>query len=137
MDFNAQQMRADALIQEGRYKFVVKDAREKRSATGNDMLNLKLGLKIGDREVTQWSSLILIPKMFWKFEHFCKAVGLTDKMEAGRVMAQDCLGREGEVEIVQKTDNLTGELSNEVKDYIFEAQPEEPPVSLNDDLPNF
>ena len=46
MDFNAQQMRADALIQEGRYKFVVKDAREKRSAAGNDMLNLKLGIKI-------------------------------------------------------------------------------------------
>ena len=75
MDFNANQMRADALIANGRYKFRVKDAREKRSSSGNDMLNLKLTLNVNARDVIYWDSLILIPKMFWKIEHFCMAIG--------------------------------------------------------------
>jgi hypothetical protein len=141
MDFNANQMRADALIANGRYKFRVKDAREKRSSSGNDMLNLKLTLNVNARDVIYWDSLILIPKMFWKIEHFCMAIGLTDKIIEGRLMAQDCLDGEGWIEITQKANSQTGELENQTKDY-WDA-PEVEAVNITDfvafdeDVPNF
>jgi len=142
MDFNANQMRQDALIPDGKYKFRVRDAREKRSQAGNDMLNLKLTLLVNGREVQYWDSLILMPKMFWKFEHFCETAGLKDKLEAGRIMAQDCLNREGWIEITQKVDSQTGVLANQTKDYCLEPQELLPiadsdPTSLDDDIPNF
>lgn len=118
MDFNAQQLRADALIKDGRYKYTVLDAREKRSGAGNDMLNLKLSLEVDGRRVVQFDSLILIPKMFWKVEHFCQSAGIPEKIEEGRLMAQDCLGKEGYLDLCQKVDQQSGELINQVKDYV-------------------
>jgi len=139
MDFNADQMRKDALIPEGRYKFRVKDAREKRSAAGNDMINLKLGLSVEGRNVFLWDSLILTPKMFWKIEHFCEATGLNEALANGRLMAQDCLDKEGYLDIVQKIDSQTGVLDNQVKDY---AMPEleaknDDIIPFDEDIPNF
>jgi hypothetical protein len=147
MDFNAAQMREDALIPEGKYKFRVKDAREKRSTTGNDMLSLRLALQVNNREVLEWDNLMLMPKMFWKIEHFCEATGLQAKLEEGRLMAQDCIGKEGYLYMVRKADAKTGEITNQVRDYcepeptinefsehIFVAPPT---LDLNDDVPNF
>jgi len=89
MQFDAKQMREDCLIKEGRYKFRVQDAREKRSASGTDMINLKLSLTIGDRQTTFWSCLLLMPKMFWLIEHFCLATGMPEKIESVSLMAMD------------------------------------------------
>lgn len=141
MDFNAPQMRHDALIKEGRYKYRVLDAREKRSQNGNDMLNLKLGLTIGERQLIFWDSLILIPKMFWKVEHFCQSCGMPEKIDEGRLMAQDCLGKEGYIDIIQKANTETGEIENKAKDYV---KPEDLKPSeaaevdfVDDDVPPF
>ncbi len=141
MDFNANQMRADALIPEGKYKFRVKDAREKRSSAGNDMLNLKLIIFINNREVPLWDSLILIPSMFWKIEHFCEATGLEENLANGRLMAQDCQDQEGYVDIIQKIDAQTGELANKVRDYIqapveTDAKNDDF-IPFDEDVPNF
>ena len=139
MDFNAAQMRADALIQEGKYKFRVKDAREKRSSSGNDMINLKLVLFINGREVPLWDSLILLPSMFWKIEHFCEATGLSEQLANGRLMVQDCLEVEGIVDIIQKVDVQTGELANKVKDYLPPEQEAKNDdfIPFDEDVPNF
>lgn len=137
MDFNANQMREDALIPEGRYKFRVKDAREKRSTAGNDMLNLKLSLIIKGREVTLWDSLILLPKMFWKIEHFCETTGLTEQLEKGRIMAQDCINCEGWLDIIHKIDQQTGILDNKIRDYVMPEVKNDDFVSLEDEIPNF
>lgn len=134
MDFNAQQMREDALIKEGRYKFTVLDAREKRSSAGNDMLNLKLSLEVNGRRVVFYDSLILTPKMFWKVEHFCKAAGLGEKIDEGRLMAQDCLGKGGYIDLIQKCDQQSGELINAAKDYI-KPEAAEAQEMFNDDVP--
>ncbi len=137
MDFNANQMRADALIPEGIYDFEVLDAREKRSGSGNDMLNLKLRVMVNNRAVTYWDCIVLMPKMFYKVEHFCKTTGMPEKIEQGRLMAQDCLGKQGQIHIVQKVDNQTGELGNQTKDYVKpeeeEAASDEPPF-FDDEL---
>lgn len=139
MDFNAAQMRADALIPEGIYDFEVLDAREKRSGSGNDMLNLKLRVIVNNRAVTYWDCIVLMPKMFYKVEHFCKTTGQPEKIEQGRLMAQDCLGKQGQIHIVQKVDNQTGELGNQTKDYVVpeEAEQAAPAEEFNDDIPNF
>jgi|SRR5882672_4308513 len=118
MDFNARQMKEDALIKEGRYKFRVLDAREKRASSGTDMLNLKLELSINGRQVIYWTTLFLMPKMFWQIEHFCKATGMPEKIEEGRLMAQDCFDREGYIEIIQKANKETGEIENQTKDFV-------------------
>lgn len=122
MDFNAQQMREDALLKDGRYKFTVLDSREKRSVAGNNMMNLKLSLEVNSRRVVFFDSLIFTPKMFWKVEHFCKATGMPEKIDQGKLTDQDCFGKEGYLDIIQKADNQTGELINQVKDYV---KPEE------------
>lgn len=139
MDFNAAQMRADALIPEGIYDFEVLDAREKRSGSGNDMLNLKLRVIVNNRAVTYWDCIVLMPKMFYKVEHFCKTTGQPEKIEQGRLMAQDCLGKQGQIHIVQKVDNQTGELGNQTKDYVVPEEQEAaaPAEEFNDDIPNF
>jgi hypothetical protein len=138
MDFNANQMRSDSLIPNGQYKFRVKDAREKRSAAGNDMLNLKLILYINGREVSYWDSLILLPKMFWKIEHFCETTGLNEALENGRLMAQDCLDKEGWIDIVQKVDQSTGTIDNQTRDYVLPpTEKNDDFISLDEDIPNF
>lgn len=139
MDFNAHEMREAALIKEGRYKFIVRDAREKRSTSGNDMINLKLVLDVNGKLIQYYDSLILIPKMFWKVEHFCKTCHMAEKIDQGRLMAQDCLGKEGYIDIIQKVDARTGELDNQTRDYVKPEDmiqtevPQEP--AFNDDIP--
>jgi hypothetical protein len=133
MDFNAQQMREDALLKEGRYKFTVLDAREKRSSSNNDMINLKLSLEVNGRRVVFYDSLIFTPKMFWKIEHFCKTTGMPQKIDEGHLIPNDCFGKEGYVDIVQKPDNQTGELINQVKDYI-KPQEAEAAEMFDDDV---
>ena len=130
MDFNAQQMREDALLKDGRYKYVVLDAREKVASSNNEMINLKLSLEVNGRRVVQWDSLILTPKMFWKVEHFCKSAGIPEKIEEGRLTGSDCYAKEGWVDITSKPNKDTGELENVVKDYV---KPDN--VTLDDDIP--
>ncbi len=134
MDFNAQQMREDALIKDGRYKFTVLDAREGRSMAGNDKINLKLGLEVNSRRVIYYDMLLMMPKMFWKVEHFCKVTGMPEKIDEGRLMAQDCLGKEGYIEVAQKPNAQTGELENQTKDYVEESLNQE---SFDEDVPDF
>lgn len=137
MEFNVQQMREDALIPEGIYDFEVLDAREKRSSSGTDMLNLKLRVQVNNRNVLYWDTLFLMPKMFFKIEHFCQTTGLTSKLDEGRLMAQDCLGKQGQIHIVRKIDNRTGEVINQTKDYVKPEQDVSEPLSntdLNDDI---
>jgi hypothetical protein len=118
MQFNAMQMREDALPKKGRHRFRVLRGNEKRSTNGNDMLNLKLMVNINNRDVLMFDTLMLMPSMFWKVEHFCKAVGMPEKIDQGMLMAQDCDGREGWLDIDHRTNKQTGEIEAYVKDYV-------------------
>lgn len=118
MEFNANQMRSDALLKEGRYKYTVLDASEKKTQAGDNMINLKLALEVEARRVIFFDRLVLMPQMFWKLEHFCKSAGLADKIEKGSLTPDDCAGKTGYIDIIQKANNKTGELENQVKDYV-------------------
>lgn len=133
MDFNAQQMRSDALLKDGKYKFTVVDARESKSQAGNQQINLKLSLSIDDRRVTYFDRLILLPKMFWKVEHFCKAAKMPEKIDQGKLADTDCVGKEGYIHIIQKANSQTGELENQTKDYVT-AEEGEAQEMFNDEI---
>lgn len=141
MDFNAKQMREDALLKKGRYKFRVHQGREKTSAKGTDMIVLRMALSVNGRDVQFWATLLFMPKMFWFVEHFCKATGMPEKIDEGRLMAQDCDGKEGYLDIDHRVNAETGEVEAYVKDFV---KPEDlkPSESENvdfvdDDVPPF
>lgn len=140
MQFNADQMRKDALIPEGLYKFKVIHAQEKTSSTGNQMINLKLEIWIENRGIKLFDSLILIPKMFWKIDHFCEAVGLPPLVGDCVLWAGDFEGKEGNVIVGHFRNNQTGEIEAKVKDYVIpESVPQEKSVESfkDDEVPDF
>ena len=136
MDFNANQMREDALIKKGMYQFRVLQGREKTSGSGNAMMVLKLALTVDGRDKPFWCTLIFIPKMFWLVEHFCKATGMPEKIDDGRLMAQDCDGKGGFLEIDHRVNKETGEVEDYVKDFIV-PEPLTTNDTIDDDVPNF
>lgn len=137
MEFNAAQMREDALVKKGRYPFRVIRGTEKRSSTGNDMMKLQLIIFYNQREIKFFDNLMLMPSMFWKFEHFCKATGLAHKLEEGRLMAQDCDYKEGYLDIDHRVNKETGEVEAYVKDYVKPEELAQDTSFPNDDIPNF
>lgn len=79
----------------------------------------------------------MIPSMFWQLEHFGLATGLSEKIDAGNLMAQDCDGREGYLELNHRANKETGEIEAYVKDYLKpEAAPEHADF-IDDDVPAF
>lgn len=118
MDFNANQMREDALIKDGTYKFTVMDAKEKRSGD-LDMMILKLKVEVNGRQVLYWCTLMLQPKMFWMLEHFCMATGMPEKIVEGRLIAADCFDKIGLIVIGARINSKTGELENVTKDFVL------------------
>lgn len=139
MQFNANEIREARLPAKGIHRFRVMDAREKRSQNGNDMLNLKLSLSTPRGEVPYWTRLILMPQMFWQMEHFCDSTGMSNKIEEGCLMAQDCMNAEGYIEIDHKINKDTGEIEAVTKDFLTAdkvagLQNEEEPF-IDDDIP--
>jgi hypothetical protein len=110
-----QQIQEESLIPAGDYDFTVREAVEKKSKAGNDMIQLDMDVFVGDRErpMKDW----LMEATAFKLRHFCYATGLGPKYDAGTLTAQDCVGKSGKVKIVQKANGDYG-LQNSVKDYL-------------------
>jgi len=110
-----QQIQEESLIPAGDYDFTVQEAADKKSKAGNDMIQLDMDIYVGDkaRPMKDW----LMEQMAYKLRHFCYAVGIGAKYEAGTLSAQDCVGKSGKVRIVQKQNRDYG-LQNSVKDYV-------------------
>lgn len=136
MQFNAKQMREEALPKQGRYHFTVLHTREKTSASGNEMLLLKMRLeRSGMKSFIFFANIVLTPKMFWLFEHFCLATGMGDKIDEGNLMAQECDGKEGELEMEHRVNKETGEIEAYVKDFVKPEVLE--PDFKDDEIPPF
>lgn len=129
------------LISPGIYDFEVISASDKMSKTGNEMIELKI--KIWD--INNQERIIfdyLLEAMSFKLRHFAEATGLLQKYESGMLLAKDCLGKSGKVEIIiQKDKNGQYGDKNAVKDYISlsetsHAEPIKKDDSfLNDEIP--
>lgn len=109
-----QQIQEESLIPAGDYDFTVMKAEEKKSKAGNDMIVIDMDIYVGDKE--RPFKDYLMESMAYKLRHFCYAVGLGPKYDAGTLTAQDCVGKSGKVKITQKQNGDYG-LQNNVKDY--------------------
>ena len=82
------------------------------------MFIFKLRLTRDGKSFNFFSTIILTPKMFWQFEHFCKATGIPEKIDEGNLMAQECDGLEGFLEMDHRANSETGEIEAYVKDFV-------------------
>lgn len=116
----------------GIFDFEVIDASDEVSKkSGNEMIKLKLCVyrpEGGESHVYDY----LLEAMAFKFKHFCEAVGMLDRYEAGDINASDCINKCGKVELrLEKNDK--GDDRSVVKDYIKRiapAQGAQPPKGL-------
>jgi hypothetical protein len=91
-------------------------ANEKQSSTGKDMIALKLNVHADDGFDYHIFDNVSPEFMAYKLRHFAVAVGLEKKYEAGTITADDCHGREGYCDVIQKNDKQYGP-KNAIKDY--------------------
>ena len=120
------QIQEESLIPAGEYDFTVREAVEKKSKAGNDMIQVDMDIFVDGKERPLKD--YLMESMAFKLRHFCFSIGLGGKYEAGTLSAVDCQGKSGKVKIIQKANGDYG-LQNSVKDYVvFEAGSDPAPV---------
>lgn len=106
------------LIPEGQHQFEVINAEDTQSKSGNDMI--KLTLTVWDAEGKQHTVFdYLLEAMPKKLKHFAKHCGLIVKYESGELLADDCIGKCGLLELSIQEDK-TGKYQprNSVVDYL-------------------
>ena len=122
------QIQEESLIPAGEYDFTVREAVEKKSKAGNDMIQVDMDIFVDGKERPLKD--YLMESMAFKLRHFCFSIGLGCKYEAGTLSAVDCQGKSGKVKIIQKANGDYG-LQNSVKDYVvFEAGSEPAPAPV-------
>jgi hypothetical protein len=110
---------ADAkLWPKGDYDFEILDAWEKRSAAGNEMIELKLRLSNGNG-LTRSLPDYLLSKRAGKLRHCAAACGLVDKYLTGLLSDDDFVGKRGRLRLGIEKDR-TGNYppKNVVIDYL-------------------
>lgn len=123
----------DLLPDNSEYDFEVLNAIDKVSKSGNDMIEINIGIytsdKIGPRIFDY-----LLDAMEAKLRHFCDTTGLLREYENGTLNAEMCRGRAGKCRIGIKKDK-TGQYpdKNVIKDYV--CRPAKPLRSNYSDIP--
>jgi len=92
-----QELAEAKLLPKGEYDYEVSAAFEKVSKSGNDMIEMKVVLYVG--ESTRTFTDYLLDAMPEKLKHFCQAHGLTAQYERGELTADDCEGRMGKCKV--------------------------------------
>lgn len=122
------------LIAEGQYQYEVQNAEDTQSKSGNDMI--KLILTVWDSEGRQHTVYdYLLEAMPKKLKHFAKYAGLITKYESGELLADDCIGKCGALDLIIQEDK-TGKYPprNSVADYLIKKDFVQP-KKVEDDVP--
>lgn len=119
------------LLAAGNYGFEVAEAVNKRSANGNDMIELKVLVFPNDPDSAPRVTFdYLLEKMAFKLRHFCQHTGLIDQYQQGILTAQDCAGRTGFCSIgIQEDKSGRYGPKNFIRDY---GQPKAEKAPLTD-----
>lgn len=110
------------LLEPGIYPFQVSEAINDTSKNGNEMI--KIGLTVwGPEGRIHFVYDYLLEAMAYKLRHFCCYTGLIQKYESGELSANDCINKEGYVEIAIQKGKPNGNGGNypdinKVKDYV-------------------
>lgn len=129
------------LVPEGQYQFEVINAEDTQSKSGNDMI--KLQIKIWDGEGLSHTVFdYLLEAMPKKLKHFAKHLGLITKYESGELLADDCIGKCGTLDLTIQEDKLgkyppRNSVADyvEKKDFINHGSPVKESDLFNDELP--
>jgi hypothetical protein len=106
-----------ALLRKGDYDFEILDASEKKSAAGNEMIELKLRVSNGNglsRTVNDY----LLGKRAEKLRHCCAVCGLLDKYETGCLSGDDFAGKRGRLKLSIERGKRGYPDRNVVEDYL-------------------
>lgn len=136
------------LMPDGVYPFEVVAANDAVSKSGNEMIVLKLRI-VDQQNVAHVLTDYLLASMAFKLKHFAYYHGMSEKYEADNLLAQDCFGVTGFVEITSdkepkpKGDGTFYPLKSFVKDYVDNGgikpkivnQADPLPATFNDDVP--
>ena len=107
------------LLPDGTYDIEVIEADERTSQKGNEMIALTIQANHPEGyPVRIWDYLVSVPAAVFKIEQFCAAAGLVDKFKAGRLLADDCVGKKlrAKIEIEAGRDNYSDR--NSIKEYV-------------------
>lgn len=106
------------LLQEGKYGFLIRNATEKVSKSGNEMIELYLEVFSNDGgSVFVSDYLVSTEKMSWKIKHFCQSISIESEYETGRINVHSIMEKQGRATIVIEN-NKDYPSRNKVKDYI-------------------
>jgi hypothetical protein len=116
-----QEIADSALLRKGNYDFEIIDATEKKSAAGNEMIELKVRVSNGNgisRTLTDY----LLGKRPARLRNCCAACGLEDKYETGCLSADDFPGKRGTLKVtIEKAKGFSAR--NIIQDYVPPASP--------------
>jgi hypothetical protein len=86
------------LLPRGEYDFEIADAWEKKSAAGNEMIELKVQVS-NDKGLSRTLSDYLLEKRAGKLRNCSNACGLLDKYESGLLSNDDFVGKRGRLKL--------------------------------------
>ena len=118
------------LLPEGCYSFEVAKALDKKSAAGNEMIELTLHVYDGNGGAKVFVYDYLTSGFKKRVVDFCRCVGLSDLADGGELKAVRCLQRTGEVHLIQE--EYEGKKRNKVDRYDY-TTPQK--VPKEDDIP--
>lgn len=108
------------LLDAGEYNFEIFEAKEKKSQSGNDMIEVQLRiLNKYDKYIIIYDYLMDKEPMDYKIRHLWESLGMIDKYNSGEINAEDLKDKRGKAKItIRKDKNGQYPDKNQVQDYI-------------------
>jgi hypothetical protein len=118
IDLTGYKDKVGARVTEGRYRVVVEDCEQDKSAAGNDMINLWLRIVGGEFDgQTIVDRLVLTGKSLFRVVGFMQAIGLPTPKKRLKVSLDQFKGKTLEVDVADG-DPYNGRVKSEVRGYL-------------------
>ena len=120
MQYNPNDLVEYEPVEEGDYGFVVVNAEDATSQSGNEMIALTLQVDVEGRQepITVFDQLVNTPKALWVLKSFCHSVSPSIDFEAGELEAANCIGASGTAHLVLGDANKNGRRYMTVGHYV-------------------
>jgi hypothetical protein len=109
----------ELLLPEGDHMFVVEDAQELQSKSGNPMVKLTLRIIHDDKKFTIFDWIVCTKSWMFKLRKFCESIDMLEMYDSGKIKASSLVGKRGVAIIGCKNDKKYG-WQNSVESYILE-----------------
>jgi len=109
------------LYEDGAYKFVVENAIEKISKSGNEMIEISMRIQDSNKmPINVKDYLLSMDGAIWKLSGFCKAIRREGWYKEGSLEAAKLIGARGEA-IFENKSGDDGKKYLKVKGYVFDT----------------